>query len=243
MGSFRMPGAYDMDDDKPLSEDEYGFEMLNLDDDENEGRERVPGLSVHANNTHHNTTPRPENGNEIEEPWFYPTPTDIALVRSMFPLPPELVTEILDLAKYWVYSRSISSKSHSFENANVRYLRSGRIQGGEFLHPLRRVVITTESKDQGWSSYPEDRGTRNNSWTWFELTLDDGKTGDEIVRVEVVRNIHAGPTFEKHQAIIEDERILGQAKKGDTLSVWARAKYPGWCNYVRSVGIEAWVAC
>ena len=73
--------------------------------------------------------------------------------------------------------------------------------------------------------------------------MDDGKTGDEIVRVEVVRNIHAGSTFEKYQAIIEDERILEQAKKGDTFSVWARAMYPGWCIYVKSVGIEAWVAC
>ena len=217
--------------------------MLDLDDEENEGREWVSGPSAHTNDPHSNTTPRPENKNETEVREFYPTPKDIALVRSMFPLPPELVTEILDLAQYWVYSCSISSKSLRFENVNARYLQSTPIQGGEFLHALRRLVITTESKDQGWSSYPKDRGTRNNSWTWFELTLDDGEMGDEIVRVEVVRNIHAGLTFEKYQAIIEDERILKQAKKGDTLSVWARAMYPGWSNYVKSVGIEAWVAC
>ena len=92
-------------------------------------------------------------------------------------------------------------------------------------------------------SYPETQGTREGSWTWFELTLDDGETGEEIVRVEVVRNIHAGREFEMHRAVIEDERILKQAKAGDRLSVWVRAMYPGWVNYIRSVKIEAWSAC
>ena len=64
-----------------------------------------------------------------------------------------------------------------------------------------------------------------------------------MVRVEVVRNIHAGQRFEKHRAVIEDERILKQAKKGDRLSVWARAMYPGWVNSVRLVDIEVWSAC
>jgi len=121
----------------------------------------------------------------------------------------------------------------------VRHLQSPAIQG-EFLHPLRRLVITTVSKDQGWSSYPETHGTREGSWTWFELTLDDEDTGIEIARVEIVKNIHAGTTFDEHRAVIDDERILGQAKKGDKLSVWVRAMYPGWVNRVRLVKIETW---
>ena len=105
------------------------------------------------------------------------------------------------------------------------------------------MVVTTDSRDQGWSSYPAAHGTREGSWTWFELALDDGETGDEIVRVEVVRNVHAGRGFIRHRAVIEDDRILKQAKKGDLLSVWVRAMYPGWKNYVHSVKIEAWSAC
>jgi len=182
-----------------------------------------------------------EKGSEDTE--FRPTPNDITLVRSMFPLPPEIVTHILDLAEYWAYSRRIRSDLGRFYDANMRYLRSGLIQGGEFTYPLRRLVITTDSKDQGWSSYAESQGTREGSWTWFELALDDGNTGDEIVRVEVVRNIHAGLTFEEHRAVIEDRQVLKQAKKGDRLSVWVRAMYPGWCNHVRSVQIEVWSAC
>lgn len=58
-----------------------------------------------------------------------------------------------------------------------------------------------------------------------------------------MRNVHAGREFEMHRAVIEDERILKQAKAGDRLSVWVRAMYPGWVNYIRSVKIEAWSAC
>ena len=173
---------------------------------------------------------------------FHPTPNDIEHVRAMFPLPPELATLILEHAEYWAFSRVTRSDSVHFRHANVRYLRTPPIQGGGLTHPLRRVVVTTDSKDQGWSRHPETQGTREGSWTWFELTLDDGETGDEIVRVEVVRNVHAGLRFENHRAVIEDERVLKQAKEGDRLSVWVRAMRPGWENWVQSVTIEAWSA-
>lgn len=31
---------------------------------------------------------------------------------------------------------------------------------------------------------------------------------------------------------------LGTLRSGDTVQVFARAQYPGWCNYVRRVDIE-----
>lgn len=181
---------------------------------------------------------------DSKDPEFHPTRKDIRRVRSMFPLPPELVTHIFDLAEYWAYSQKTRSDVCRFrDDANEQYLQSGPIRGGEFSRPLRRLIVTTNSKDQGWSSYPNDYGTRQNSWTWFDLTLDDGKTGAEIVRVEVVRNIHAGSGFEEYLAVIEDENILKQAKEGDRLSIWVRTMYLGWCNEVQSVKIETWVAC
>ena len=191
-----------------------------------------------------------ESGVNIDHNWgfpipnlpFHPTSQDIAHVRSLLPLPPELVTQILDLAEYWAYFQRKRSDAGQFRNANERYIQSVPILGGDFVRPLRRLVVTTDSRDQGWSSYPEDHGTRQNSWTWFELTLDDGETNREIMRVEVVRNIHAKPVFERKETVIEDEKLLSLAKMGDRLSVWARAMYPGWCNNVRSVEIEAWVA-
>ena len=179
----------------------------------------------------------------IEDSEFHPTAEDIALARSLLPLPPELAIQILDFAGYWALSRVTRREPDAahFKHSNMRFLQSSPIQGGE-LHPLRRLIITTDSKDQGWSSYPQFHGTRDGSWTWFELTLDDGLTGEEIARVEVVRNIHAGANFERYRAVIEDDRILKQAKKGDRLSVWVRAAYPGWVNRVRLAQIEAWSA-
>ena len=228
--------------DEILSEDDsWEFRVPGQDDGGGRGPTPHPHVNIVNRYNRYTSGYEQERGPEVSE--FHPTPKDIALVRSLFPLPPELITQILDHAEYWAYSQRSCSDQGRFYDANVRYLRSGPIQGGEFTHPLRRLVITTDSKDQGWSSYPESQGTREGSWTWFELTLDDRETGDEIVRVEVVRNIHAGSTFEVHRAVIEDGRILEQARKGDRLSVWARAMYPGWCNHVRSVKIEAWSAC
>lgn len=36
---------------------------------------------------------------------------------------------------------------------------------------LRKVVFTFKAKDQGWSSYIENHGTYENSWTWFEAMV------------------------------------------------------------------------
>jgi len=224
-------------EDEIFSEDD-GWESRILSQDDGEDSE--PVLRPHVDIANHNNDHISEN--EQERGPFRATPKDIVLIRLMFPLPPELITQILDFAEYWAYSQTTCSDPGRFHHANMRYLRSGPIQGGEFTYPLRRVVVTTDSKDQGWSSYPETQGTREGSWTWFELTLEDGETDDEIARVEVVRNIHAGLEFERYQAVIEDGRILKQAKKGDRLSVWVRASFPGWWNHVRSVQIEAWLA-
>ena len=228
-----------MDEEDSMDE---GVEDEILSEDDGEGWGAAL-LYVNTDGYRSANVPGHDQEKEPEDLEFHPTPQDVALVRSLFPLPPELVTQILDSAEYWALSRVTRPDSNYFRDANVRYLQSPPIQAGEFTHPLRRLVITTDSKDQGWSSYTETQGTREGSWTWFELTLDDGETGDEIVRVEVVRNIHAGQEYVKHRAVIEDERVLKQAKKGDRLSVWVRAMYPGWQNCVRLVKIEAWSAC
>lgn len=39
-------------------------------------------------------------------------------------------------------------------------------------YPVRKVVFTIRSHDQGWCSEPENRGTFNGSWTWFEAGLE-----------------------------------------------------------------------
>jgi hypothetical protein len=39
-------------------------------------------------------------------------------------------------------------------------------------YPVRKVVFTIRSHDQGWCSEPENRKTYNGSWTWFEAGLE-----------------------------------------------------------------------
>lgn len=82
-----------------------------------------------------------------------------------------------------------------------------------------------ESRDQGWSSYPDDHGTYRGSWTWFEVekgdasilrgTEQEGEGEEQNLHPdndardptsqpssakgqEIVRNIHAGKTWHKH---------------------------------------------
>lgn len=42
----------------------------------------------------------------------------------------------------------------------------------KLVSPVRKVVFTITSKDQGWGSTRVNRGTYNDSWTWFEAGLE-----------------------------------------------------------------------
>jgi len=190
-----------------------------------------------------------QNGSANPEPTsdhFIVTPNSIEEVRSLFTsLPPEIITPILDYAQYWAKNTCarLNPSPTQHRNCNTRYLTTLPLSEGHFRHPLRQVVITTVSKDQGWSS--DNRryhGTREASWTWFELTLESQETGEEKYRTEIVRNIHAGAEMVEYRRCINDPRLLELAEKGDTLSVWVRAMFPGWVNYVSSVVIETFVA-
>lgn len=39
------------------------------------------------------------------------------------------------------------------------------------MHPVRKVVFTIQSHDQGWATGERNRGYHN-SWTWFEAGLE-----------------------------------------------------------------------
>ncbi|KAF9789358.1 hypothetical protein BJ322DRAFT_1136024, partial [Thelephora terrestris] len=121
-------------------------------------------------------------------------------------------------------------------NGSVSYLTSQPIPNGK---KVKKVVITVDSKDQGWSSFQDDHGTYNNSWTWFELSVGPPSDGAvERWRGEVVRNLHAHGEFKKHTIEIFDKGLYEKAKGGDVLTVSAHARYPGWKNTVKKVKIR-----
>ena len=107
-----------------------------------------------------------------------------------------------------------------------------------------RVVVT--SRDQGWSSYPGEHGTRS-SHTWGVLRLLP-PTGDaELASVEAYRNIHAGAAWEEHTReldlssdLLRELRACVIARREATHKLQLRlsARYPGWVNRTNAARIE-----
>ena len=101
------------------------------------------------------------------------------------------------------------------------------------------ITITIDSKDQGWSSYPDEHGQRT-SHTWGELSLNNMDT-----RHFLYRNIHAGRNFEK-QVIVFDanspliNEIYELMNTDDCISInlHSRSQYPGWVNYIKEAHFE-----
>jgi hypothetical protein len=107
-------------------------------------------------------------------------------------LPRELVVPILNYAECWMRSAYIREEEviveeGNFNGGNCRYLCSEPIgsDGLTGIRPVKKVVFVLESHDQGWSSYPDNHGTYEDSWTWFEAQAvnaeaveDDGTCTD-----------------------------------------------------------------
>ncbi|OCF45765.1 hypothetical protein I317_00253 [Kwoniella heveanensis CBS 569] len=104
---------------------------------------------------------------------------------------------------------------------------------------LRKVVIETFSKDQGWSSgNPAHYGTYEGSYSWFEISLLRGAREVEGSRHTVQHNVHAGQYFKRHRNVLQpDHPTLALAQPGDQIVLWVRARYPGWKNLINEAAI------
>jgi len=178
---------------------------------------------------------------------YTPSRADVIATRSTllrrFPL--ELVEIILDAAKYYPHS-VFALPAHHFNHPLA--IRDGRSQAmltlpivdSEFIS---RVVIRTESHDQGWSSYPQDQGTFNNSWTWLDLVLvrnpNESAPTETPPDWRIYSNLHASRTWQTKEVVLDkSNEIIGALRPGDSLAIWAEARFPGWVNIVRSAKIE-----
>ncbi|TYJ52592.1 hypothetical protein B9479_006800 [Cryptococcus floricola] len=103
---------------------------------------------------------------------------------------------------------------------------------------VKEIVVATESKDQGWSSFPENHGTYDVTSSWFDLTLlRDGKEVPNT-RLDVQHNVHAGKEFKLHTNTIPSTHpFVKEMQKGDCITLWARALYPKWENHVQRASI------
>ncbi|KAI0264025.1 hypothetical protein BC834DRAFT_885160 [Gloeopeniophorella convolvens] len=192
----------------------------------------------------------------LVQPLHSPSPADILIVRFSLlrRLPIELVDLILHAAEY--YSRCTDPFVALPPDRDIMTVRGGARLAAltpPIPHPERvmKVVIRTESHDQGWSSYPEDHGTYNNSWTWFELQIsrDESVTGREGVVPDVpgwriCTNRHARVDWQVVEVVLDrTNEVVSGLRPGDRLGVVAKARYPGWVNDVRRAEIDvfSWI--
>ena len=171
-------------------------------------------------------------------------------------LPPNVTIRILDLSKYWLKSTTSRKQHIAFDEEAAKrigkYLTSKPIRG-RLRAPVREVRFTIESHDQGWSSFPEFHGTFAHSWTWFEVAVQ--KQGDRIFDFGdesqmLTPNLHAITKSSRHRIIYEcspcttvHRKWLKNLEAGDQISISAKARYPGWVNFVEGASIEIFTTC
>ncbi|KDQ58104.1 hypothetical protein JAAARDRAFT_193565 [Jaapia argillacea MUCL 33604] len=165
-----------------------------------------------------------------------PSPRDIQRTRFTLLrlLPIELVDSILHQAEYYTILHSTRPVETTISDSTFCCLRSRRTE-----KPVKRVVIKVEGHDQGWSSYPADQGTYRGSWTWFEAGIGNKEGGEGERRWGVARNLHAESAWQVHEVVWgEDHELLKSLREGDSIDLYAAARYPGWRNTFRNVEIE-----
>lgn len=169
--------------------------------------------------------------------------------RKRSRLPPELIFQILALPSRWLLlsshslcaPTSISSTEGERVVVGTPPLRAGH------LSLMRKITFKFTSKDQGWSSFPEDLGTFRNSWTWFEVgiihngqkkSIDQDGEANLPERVYFLqRNKHAWDELESYCVEFEaGHQLFADLQEGDAVVLWAKARFPGWTNHVHKVG-------
>ncbi|EGU13081.1 hypothetical protein RTG_00607 [Rhodotorula toruloides ATCC 204091] len=103
----------------------------------------------------------------------------LALLQDDLHLPPELAVQIVDAADY--YASFVSSwegevtvsAGPAGHRQNADLLQTPPIPAfpGAAEHAVRRIRVTTVSRDQGFTSFSQYRGTREASSSWFELEI------------------------------------------------------------------------
>ncbi|KAE8138956.1 hypothetical protein BDV38DRAFT_243329 [Aspergillus pseudotamarii] len=161
-------------------------------------------------------------------------------------LPSEFVLEVLEHAGYWLLSRISRADEMQYEERDCHgqppYLTSAPIQGERY--PVKKIRITIWSHDQGWSSYPQDHGTFNNSWTWFDLGITRAAGREDISKdanLRLATNVHASKKTMCHEITYHRDqnlRWVQNLEPGDSISIIPRALFPGWRNFVEKASIE-----
>lgn len=164
-------------------------------------------------------------------------------------LPYELILQILENPSRWlIYSHQSIPNPVLVSNAigHQVLLRTAAFTVRS-LALFRKVVFTFRSHDQGWSSYPADRGTFGNSWSWFEIAIEnwtaqeDTSSPIERRRQQLQVNRHGISEAASYVHCLDRcHEFLTDLRVGDEILLIARAMFPGWVNHVEEANFEVW---
>lgn len=177
-------------------------------------------------------------------------------------LPPELAYAILEDAEYWIKSTTERVETVVVtdwnqrtlnQHAGLHYLSSEPIgtEGIGRLHPVRKVVFTITSKDQGWADDPTFNGTYEQSYSWFEAVTRGRDVTEQNSHPEsrkIVTNLRAGKEYKTHvvalyaNATDEGKWVKDNLKRGHQVDITVWARYPGWENHVAAARIDVFTA-
>ena len=182
---------------------------------------------------------------------------------SLLPNASHIIRTILEIAEYWITSKVVHAEKLRFtmHDGDFIYLRSRPI-AGRAICPVQKIVVTTTSKDQGWSGAP-GHGSYDGSFTWFNIALQ--REGAPVKPFNLTTNIHAGQSMKKHTMRWTQNGRLGETsdwlesngcihnleiakwvrelRRGDRIVVIPKALHRGWTNIVKRVEITVYTSC
>ena len=153
------------------------------------------------------------------------------LVLHILPFQDALCISVLDYAEVW---NCISIQTNAaFQKGNCTELYLRITVPDTVARGPRRLEISVDSHDQGWSSYPQHLNTREHSWTWGEVWVK-AENGNKLFVSKVYSNLHACKSWDlQSKTFNRYDDIMPHIKPGATVDLMLCARYPGWVNNTR----------
>lgn len=134
---------------------------------------------------------------------------------------------ILHFAEYYATLSTVMTQTREIRDGRELCVQS-RALTQEMLSTLLRVHVVVRGHDQGWSSYPQDQGSKRNSWTWYTMNTCNAGAPPECGAddARLATNLHASSETQTHEFnwTPTDEMVQG-LQAGQCLCVWAHARY------------------
>ncbi|KAH8147314.1 uncharacterized protein LAJ45_08792 [Morchella importuna] len=184
----------------------------------------------------------------LDEPVL--TPQDVRDVQTLLlkltGLPEKVVSRILHLGEYWVYTEASGEEKWAVQQHHPQQPYVQVPIESSLEAPVRRITFCMRSHDQGWADDRSLWGTYHGSHTWFEA----GPVGEQGAdgRKDVQRNLAATWEAKTHMVTWDandpgaESCWLRTLKAGQVLGVYPRAQYPGWVNHVERVDVRVYCA-